>query len=249
MKHSSAGAVLAAFIATAALLDAQSHQRALTVFVTAAPAAKPDNESQKQYEAAFAEAVNKQKELEKTLKAQHGNKRESWPADVQELYRNVEEAAALAKVRSLYANASPEHLTDSVEDLRRGLTGAGLRSRKENVILVETPDEAQLIVELRARRDRRSAGRGLIDGLAGGDYFVLFVIKPGPKLGAEQFAAIPRTYRHQALLTRPQPGAPEWMFEAVGKGSWKVAGSVASSIVEHFIEKNYDALTKASGSR
>ena len=63
-------------------VDAQGTAKAMTVFVTAeevVDVTKVDKETQKRLEAAIRDAEKKRKDLEKTLKAQHGNKRENWP--------------------------------------------------------------------------------------------------------------------------------------------------------------------------
>src|SRR6185503_19644362 len=76
-------------------VDAQGTAKAMTVFVTAAEVVdvtKVDKETQKRLEAAIRAAEKKRKDLEKTLKAQHGNKRENWPQEAQDAFYDAEEA-------------------------------------------------------------------------------------------------------------------------------------------------------------
>jgi hypothetical protein len=214
----------------AGLGHAQSPDAPLAVFVTSATlTTSADNQTPDQRQASMAEAIEARNALEKSVRAEQGKKREHWPAEVEERVRAAEESAALATARHLYAKTSNDQ-ADSVEDVKRGLTGAGLRSRQEHVVLVETAADAHLIVEIRGRRS--TAGSR---GLFGRHYFVLFAVKAGPKLTAQQYAAIPRNHRESGLVARPRPDVPEWLFEALGGGSWKVAGSVVASLVDQFV--------------
>ena len=43
---------------------------------------------------------------------------------------------------------SPEGLSDTAEDIRRLLAGEGIPGKKENAILVQSADEADLVVEV-----------------------------------------------------------------------------------------------------
>ena len=57
-------------------------------------------------------------------------------------------------------------------------------------------------------------------------FWISFVVKPGPKLPAERFAAVPRTYRLRRMgyqawrLAIPRPDHPEWRFEAHSTQRW-----------------------------
>src|SRR5688500_14133162 len=104
--------------------SAQGPETALTVFLTAAPVQKGDKEKQKEDERTLADASQKLKDLEKMLRAQHGNKREKWPADAQELHRQAEEVAIVANVRRMYEREDHADVTDSLEDTKRALTSA-----------------------------------------------------------------------------------------------------------------------------
>jgi hypothetical protein len=144
-----------------------------------------------------------------------------------------------------------EGLTDSVEDIRQALTGRGLAGKKENVRLVETAADAQLVVEVVGRRSGSGGQAGGLLALRDDRFWVLLAVKAGPKLSPERFRAVPLTYRFgHALSTgyrvaRPRPDAPDWRFEAYGDLRWSNAAHVASLIIEEFIEKHYDLMMKA----
>jgi hypothetical protein len=131
-----------------------------------------------------------------------------------------------------------DKLAGSVDDVKKAITGAGIRGRRKHLVLVDSPAQAQLVVEVRSRR---GAFGGL--GLFNRFYFVVFAIKPGAKLAPEQLAALPRDHRQGGLVAKPvTQDDPEWVFEASGRGSWKVAGAVAASMVDRFAEVHAPAL-------
>jgi hypothetical protein len=232
--------VLAVCLCAVPILGAQTSEKTIQVFVTAVPVEKADKEMQKQQEIDVAEASKGLKALDKKLQAEHGNTRANWPAASQDLYWNAQDLVRIATMRRDYGKQDQSHVVDSIEDSRKGFSGAGMRSKRENVILVDSADAAQVIVELRGRRTAPGVG------LFGQQFIVLAAIKPGPKLGAAQFAAIPRAERTEEFVRGPQPDAPEWLFEAVGTGSWKSAGTVVSNRVAKFLSDNYDVLTKTA---
>ena len=66
---------------------AQAADRTMTVFVTAAAVpdvGKIDKATETRLLDAIKAARQKRKDLEKALKAQHGKKREAWPADIED---------------------------------------------------------------------------------------------------------------------------------------------------------------------
>lgn len=253
MKRGLAAAVLGGYVLLSAVAGAQTSDKAMTVFVTAAEVVdvvKIDKETQKRLDAAIKAAQKARKDLDKALKAQHGNKRESWPQEAQDRYYDAEEAEALAEADWAYRRVKQEGLSDSAEDIKKSLAGEGMAGKKENVTIVTSRDEAQLIVEVNGRRSANTAG-----GYRDNQYWVSFLIKPGPRLSADRFAAVPRTYRFRRLgynawrLAIPRPESPAWRFEAYGDLRWGAAANVASLVIEDFIAKNYPALTGATTAR
>jgi hypothetical protein len=148
-----------------------------------------------------------------------------------------------------------EGLADSAEDIKKSVVGDGMAGRKENIKLVDSADQAQLIVEVNGRRSASSGGGGLLGAVRDDQYWISFFVKGGPKLTAQQFAAVPTNYRfrrfgHRAWrLAIPRPDSPVWRFEAYGDQRWGNAANVASVLIEDFIEKNYERLVSAATAR
>jgi hypothetical protein len=168
---------------------------------------------------------------------------------------DAEEAVGLAQADYAYRKVKSEGLADSAEDIRKAILGEGMSGEKNNIRLVSTADEAQLIIDVNGRRSSSSGATGGLMSLRNDQFYVSFLVKAGPKLPAERFARVPRTYRLRGLgatvyrLGVPKPDAPWWRFEAYGTMKWGSAANGASKLVEDFIEKNYDAMMGTAASR
>jgi hypothetical protein len=237
---------------------AQAGDRTMTVFVAAAAVAdvgKIDKATETRLLDAVKAARQARKDLEKALKAQHGKKRETWPPEVEDRMYDAEEAEALAAADWAYRKVKQEGLSDTAEDIRKSIVGDGMAGRKDHITLVTSAAEAQLIVEVSGRRSGSSGAQPGLMALRDDLFWISFVVKPGPKLPVERFAAVPRTYRlrrvgYQAWrLAIPRPDHPEWRFEAHGVQRWGSAANVASVLVEDFIGKNYDAMSSPVAAR
>lgn len=249
--RSAVAGFLAGFVLLSADVEAQSTDKAMTVFVTAAEVVdvrKVDKETEKRLRAAIKDAEKKRRDLEKTLKAQHGNKRESWPQEAQDAYYDAEEVEALANADWGYRRVKQEGLSDSVEDIKKTVAGDGLAGKKDNITIVQTMDEAQLIVEVNGRRSANSGTQGGLVGLRDDQFWISFLLKPGPKLSADRFAAVPRDYRLRNFrynvlrLAAPRAESPQWRFEAYNTQRWGMAANAASILIEDFIAKNHAAM-------
>ena len=224
----------------------QTADKSMTVFVTAsekAPRAKPTEADRQQASAAIKAAQTARKDLDKSLKAQFGNKRDKWPADARERYAEAEEAEVRLNTDWLYRSGGSEPLPRNVPDLKDALQGIGLAGKKENVVIVATREEAQLVVEVNAVRTAGTAD----DDTLNDQFWVSVLIKQGPRLSAAQFATVPRTYRFREVtrLAVPTDEAPWWQFEATGTFLWSAPPKLLSRLVEDFIAKNYDTVTNA----
>ena len=197
---------------------------------------------------AIKEAETKRKDLEKSLKAQHGKKRDAWPQDAQDAMFDADETVALAQADYAYRKVKSEGLADSAEDIRKAILGEGLSGEKNQIRVVSSADEAQLIVEVNGRRSSSSGATGGLMALRDDQFYISFLLKAGPKLQAERFANVPRTYRLRGFgatvyrLGVPKPDALWWRFEAYGTMKWGSAANGASKLVEDFIGKNYAAM-------
>lgn len=229
--------------------SAQTADRAMTVFVTAAEVtdiAKIDKETEKKLRAAIQAANKTRRDLEKQLKATHGNKRENWPSEAQNQYLDAEEAEAQAVADWEYRRVKQANLSDSAEDLKKSITGEGMSGAKENIKLVDTRDAAQLIVEVDGRRSSNTGG-----GFRDNNYWVTFKIMPGPTLGSAKVDTV-RDYRYgwsfsgarAVRLARPHDAFPWFRFEVYAEMRYGLAANGASRVLEHFIETNFDALTR-----
>ena len=245
-------------ILLAGAAHAQPGNKAMAVFVTAAPLAdvkKVDKETETRLQAAIKDAKTKRADLEKTLKAQHGKKREAWPQDAQDAYADADEAVVLAEADYAYRKVKAEGLADSAEDIRKAIAGEGLSGEKNQMRVVSSADEAHLIVEVNGRRSSSSGATGGLMALRDDQFYISFLVKAGPKLPAERFASVPRTYRLRGMgatvyrLGVPKPDAPWWRFEAYGTMKWGSAANGASKLVEDFIQKNYDVMIAPAASQ
>ena len=244
---------LAGFVVLSTGVHAQTKDRGMTVFVTAAPMAETrvDEEARKIVSARTSAAIQARKDLEKTLKAQHGGKRDKWPADANEALEEAEEAVAASNADWVY-RTKQAGLANSVEDIKRAVAGYGVGT-KENVVVVQSLNEAQLVVEVTGRRSGKTAFALAGQDKAGQDkddeFWITFLVKAGPKLSADRFAAVPRDYQlrrvryNVARLATARPESPQWRFEAYNVQSWFHAGNAVAILIEDFIAKNYDAMT------
>jgi hypothetical protein len=241
--------VLAA-VAVSVMVGAPSRaaDTVLKVAVTAAtpePRKDVDPALKKELEAKMEAASKARKDLEKQLKSQYGKKEEAWPKDQQDAFFDAQEAEALAEADYEYRRINPEALSDTAQDLRNSLTGKGaFQTRKDNVILVESPAEADLVVEVVARRSAKTLPTQLRADL----YYISFLVKPGGKIRPDQFAKVPRDYRFRRFgqqawrLQAARPDAPVWRFDAFGQQRWSNAAGTAALVINDFIGKNYAVL-------
>ena len=237
-------AVLGLVLSATTVAAGQTAARAMTVFVTASePArlAKPTEADRQQASAAITAAQTARKDLDRELKARFGSKRDKWPAEALERYADAEETVLRLNTDWLYRRGGSEPLPRHVSDLTDAIQGIGLAGKKENVKLVATREQAQLIVEVNAVRTANMAD----DDLLNDEFWVTVLIKRGPRLSAAQFATVPRTYRFPQVtrLAAPTEEAPWWRFEGTGLFLWSAPPKPLSRLVEDFIAKHYDSLT------
>ena len=161
----------------------------------------------------------------------------------------------LAEADYAYRKVKADGLTDSAEDIRKAIAGEGLSGEKDRMRVVSSADTAHLIVEVNGRRSSSSGATGGLMALRDDQFYISFLVKAGPKLPAERFANVPRTYRLRGMgatvyrLAVPKPEAPWWRFEAYGTMKWGSAANGASKLVEDFIQKNYDAMIAPAASQ
>jgi hypothetical protein len=241
-------ALAVALVSLAGIPSTDAADTVLKVAVTAAtpePRRQIDSATRKALEARIDETRKTRKDLEKQIKAQYGKKDEAWPKDRQDAFFDAQEAEALAVADYEYRRVNPDALADTAQDLRNSLTGKGaFQTRKDNVILVESPADADIAVEVVARRSSRSDPTLWRDD----EYYISYLVKPGGKMDPARFAKVSREYRFRKFgyqawrLQAPKPDAPVWRFDAYGDLRWSNAAASAGVMINDFIEKNYPAL-------
>jgi hypothetical protein len=250
MQAAIVGLVLVLSVAAPSGADGQGRDKAMTVFVTMGQVADagPVTEAVRQeHSAAISAAQTRRKDLEKTLKAQHGSKRDRWPPEAEQQMQDAEEAVALATSNWTYRTGKKERVADSVEDIRNSMIGKGTAGRKENIVVVSSRDEAQLVVEVDGRRSAHMED----DDPFNDEFWVRVLITRGPKLTEKQFAAVPRTYRFLSggypatYLGTTGSDMPQWRFETHGLLRWSTAANGVAILLEDFIAKNYQAMMSA----
>jgi hypothetical protein len=246
--------------ATAALLAlpvfAADPPRPLAVYVvgTSAEAKDPDDATKKALKEKREAAKEARKALEKQLKDQLGKKRDAWPpAKDDELYA-LEEAEALARADYEYRKIEPKQVTDAVNDIRKSIEGKGTAGRKERVTLAASEKDADLVLEVLARR----AEKVLPTDFKPSWCYVFFSIGPGGKTSPKQFAKVPVSYRIRKgfgwgiyKIAGPSASAPVFKFESnnqMTSGAWGSFGchgsaaNAAAAALDKFIEDNYSTI-------
>jgi hypothetical protein len=236
--------------------SAQVDEAPMTLFLTAAQPEERkelDKAAEKAMKDERKEAEKARKDLEKQLKQQHGKDKDKWPEEAQEQYYLAEEVQAVADANYEYRKSDPEGVTDALEDLRESIRGEGVAGVKERVVLVDTPQEAQLVVEVRARRSTKNFG-----AVVPSNCYTLFAVGPGELLDAARFEEVPTNYRPRKFglavwrISAPKPEDPTFVFESYngyGRTAFGCHGSAANAAaagIEKFVEDNHAILTAAA---
>ena len=224
----------------------------LKVFVQAADVKerkKVDDATKQQLKQKRDEEREARKSLEKKLKAELGKKVESWPEAKQDELFEAREKEALADADYSYRKVDPKGLKDSVKDVVESIRGKGMAGQKEHAELVGSAGEAELIVEVEARR----AEKLLPTDIRPNACYLLFTIGAGPELKKGRFEKVPanyhfRSWKHAAWKIRsPKPDEPWFYFESSNGGGNEfgchgTAANGASAVLNKFIEDNYAVL-------
>ena len=221
----------------------------MTVFVTAAAVTdveKIDKATETRLLDAIKAARQKRKDLEKALKAQHGKKREAWPAESRINY-DAEEVEALAEADWAYRKVKQEGLTTRPRT-------SGSRS-SATAWPARGPHHARQLGGRRAgdrRGERPPIGKqrraARADGLARRPLLDQLRRQAGAEAARRALrgraADLPPPPRRLPGVASRHPAArpAQWRFEAHGFQRWGNAANVASVLVEDFIGKNYDAM-------
>jgi hypothetical protein len=225
----------------------------LKVYVTAAQVEarkEVDDATKNALKAKRDQAREARKALEKQLKDQLGKKRESWPPERDDELYAAEEAEALAEADYEYRKIDPKGLSDSVKDVSESIEGKGIAGRKDRVVLATSAAEADLVLEVAARR----SGKSLPTQFKPDRCFILFKVRPGAKLNPGAFSKVPANYRPKRFgmpvwtIARPKAGEPAFTFESYNGGGNEfgcqgAAANAAAGAIDKFIEDNHAILT------
>jgi hypothetical protein len=189
--------------------------------------------------------------LERRLKETYGKKRASWPPAAEGALGSLEEAEALADATYEYRRADPRGLSDSAREISDAFAGHRLAGRRERVEVAASATEADLVVEVTARR----SGKTMPTQVKPDRCYMLFTVAPGARMDPERFTKVPADYRLRKLglyawtIAGPRTGRPVFYFESYNGGGKEfgcqgAAASAASAAVDKFIEDNYRFLTR-----
>lgn len=231
---------------------AEGPATALKVFVR--PSDRPerkevDDATKQQLKTKKDEAHEARKAIEKKLKDELGKKEEAWPQDKQDQLFEARENEAIARADYDYRKIETKGLNDGVKDLVNSLQGKGMAGQKEHAVLVGSPGEADLVVEILARRGEKTLPTQFKPDIC----YLLFTIGAGGEMKPERFAKVPANYRYRSWqhpawrLRGPKADEPWFYFESTNGGGSSVgcygaAGNAASAVVNKFIEDNYQVL-------
>jgi hypothetical protein len=235
---------------------ADEPSKALAVYVvgTSAEAKDPDDATKKALKEKREAAKEARKAKEKELKAQLGKKRDAWPPEKDDELYALEEAEALARADHEYRKIDPKNVSDSVKDIQKSIEGKGSAGRKERIMLAGSAQDADLVVEVLARRAEKTLPTQLKPDWC----YVFFSIGAGGKTPPRQFAKVPANYRIRKgfgwgiyRIAGPSASSPVFKFEsnnAMTSGAWGSFGchgsaaNAAAAAIDKFIEDNYTAL-------
>jgi hypothetical protein len=252
------GAIVAAALASliaSPLAFAGQPAKIMTVFVTAGRLLDLGEVSKaegQKYEAAIKAAQVARQDVDRALKAQHGSKRDRWPAEAVRQLQEADDKVSLATSDWTYRSLRrrdpkrPLSVDDNVVDIKESMMGKGLATKREHIVVVSSLAEADIVVEVEGFNmagswsDPTSSERTL-----------RIAIARGARLSEKQFAAVPFLFRGRSpgyssrRLSGPRPEAPQWRFEVTGPLAFSTAAKAVAGLVDDFIAANYDAMIAA----
>jgi hypothetical protein len=171
------------------------------------------------------------------LRKQHGDNTKAWPPEVWNTFHEAEDAYRLAIAHRDYQPSTMRvFLPDSMKDFLRDAEKA------KNLQIVQSADEAALIVTITARR------MGSASGITDNRYFVRFTLRPGPKLSGERFVEANRDYKWNPLiatqLVHVKDPAGYVELEAGSMAGFRQAGGAVNTLVLVFSRERLQAPVK-----
>lgn len=219
----------------------------LGVFVAAEPSRgreKPSEAERQQNSSAYQAADKARKDLEKTLKAQHGNKRETWPEAALLQLGDLEDARNRANADWQFRTEAEPVTEDWRVTTAQAMGQRGNTGKKEHITPASSSAAAHLVVTITGLRNPSAAIN------AADDRCLRVRLERGSRISAEQFARVPATYRPPSSkvkrLARPSEDSPSWQFEACGLHPYFDPEEEVANMVDRFVKDNRAALTDAA---
>jgi hypothetical protein len=214
----------------------------LKVYVVAvAPA--PMDKAQIEAQRKKADELDKAFEARlKELRKAHGKDLKKWPEDVRiEFHKQLLERNQAFAVPA-YAGTSAKDLEDSVENVVDSFGGKGLARKKEQIEVVDSKDDAHLVLEVVGR----TGGPKLIRS----PKYMSVIVRPGPKLGAGAITKLPWFWDDQegdvAPIHHPTAAEPWLQFQSWSTERWRDVANGISAVINRLAREHYDTLVPAS---
>jgi len=232
-------------LALLALLLAKAPDAAdrVLVFVRPGPPVKvlPDAERkarEKELRARYEDQLKAYRQLENDLKKQFGKTFEKWPEEQKRAFRAAGEAAGATEAERVFLDPD-DKTADTVADFHKILAD------RKRLRLAANPQEAQLVIEVLARKATRMPGRSR----------VLYRVLLGDKVTLAQRQALdwssawwPARYldAEEVQVVHSYTAKEPWwtVHESVG-GFWSHAAGGAVLDLESLLAKNEKALASA----
>lgn len=243
------------FAVSTSAADAQQTMDVAVVAAQVEARKDVDDATKNAFKAKRDEAKEARKAKEKQFKDQLGKKRETWPPDKDDELYALEEKEALTRAEYEYRRLDPKAIGDSVKDIVNAINGKGTSGRKKHVALASSAADADLVLEVLARRSEKTLPTQLKPDWC----YVFFSIGPGGKLDPARFAKVPKEYRIRKgfgwgiyKISGPSAESPVFRFESnnlMTSGAWGSFGcfgsaaNAAAAAVDRFIEDNSAALS------
>jgi hypothetical protein len=208
--------------------------QSLSVFVTAVDEAPPPA-TPRQLAAAIEAAQERMFAIASAARKDHGDRRQSWPAEAVDAVQVAENAYSLAVARRDYQPANTRLALDSVvEDLGREIGKSKLMAPIAN------RDGAALVLDVVGRRTAQTTG------VTDARYFIRLRVRPGPTISEARFREASAQYRWgpdflTKAFARPTAAAAYWDVEIGSPAAYKTAAAVARSVLDSFVKS--DALS------
>lgn len=196
-----------------------------------------DPRPQSELDARYKATTDSLYSLDKAMRASHGTKFDSWPTDAKRAMRDISRSQARAEVDALYSTQNPEDIHRAEGWISEAIDK---QSKKGNIRRVESPDDADAILDVRGLRSAKTVESYIKDN----DCRQLLTLRPGGRAGAHApWAALPADWNFSALrsvarIPSDPSGDSSIVFEA-GSGAGNILrcwGKATDSAVDALVE-------------